>query len=639
MSFLNLIFALQVPLGIGLVIFVHELGHFLAARWCGARVEVFSLGFGPKLFGVKRGDTLFQVAAVPLGGFVKVAGEYHDGTTPKEEGTLSSLSVWQRFLYYSGGVIMNVVFALIVMPLVIFAGVPTTAPIVAAPSPGMPAWRAGVEEGSEILAINDEEITDFEHLVIAVAVNGKDDVELVARPPGEGATPVTYRMTPEYDEEVGLYRLGLSPGLDPTVELVITPDSPASAAGLVTGDRLLGVEGQPTELSAPAQLQRAAQDRGPITLRVARPVATAEAEAAPEPRAVTIEPKVEPQLARGGKPLVGIGPVVTTVAELRALPGAGAWVAALGLQEGDVVLDVNGSDVFGPSWVEDALLAMDPGAALTLGVWRGDAVEELTVELPPGARPLDLADAIAFEMDAGTSVVVDPASGSAVAMAGMVSGDRILNVNGTACGDWDQVLEPVRAATKADAPIEFVLERYGPDATRRDRMQRIGAANERMTVTGGPLLVADYGLNLRAATMVLQEDSFGAAIVTGTQATKRFLIQVYLQLKKMIFSDEISAKNLGGIISIGAISYETASQGLAKFFFFLALLSVNLAIINLVPIPILDGGHLFFLLIEAVKGSPVSERAFGYSQVVGLVVIMSLMVYVTYQDIVRWVLS
>ena len=71
-------------------------------------------------------------------------------------------------------------------------------------------------------------------------------------------------------------------------------------------------------------------------------------------------------------------------------------------------------------------------------------------------------------------------------------------------------------------------------------------------------------------------------------------------------------------------------------FKFLAILSINLAILNLLPIPILDGGHLLFLAIEGIKGSPVSERTFGYSQVVGLVMIMSLMVYVTYQDIVRW---
>jgi regulator of sigma E protease len=135
---------------------------------------------------------------------------------------------------------------------------------------------------------------------------------------------------------------------------------------------------------------------------------------------------------------------------------------------------------------------------------------------------------------------------------------------------------------------------------------------------------------------VLKADGLPAALSAGFGATQRFLVDVWLQLKKMLFSDEISTRNLGGIISISVISFDTASQGLPKLFFFLAILSINLAILNLLPIPILDGGHLLFLLIEGIKGSPVSERTFGYSQVVGMVMIMSLMVYVTYQDIVRW---
>ena len=79
-----------------------------------------------------------------------------------------------------------------------------------------------------------------------------------------------------------------------------------------------------------------------------------------------------------------------------------------------------------------------------------------------------------------------------------------------------------------------------------------------------------------------------------------------------------------------------ASMGFSKLMFFLCMLSLNLAFLNVLPIPVLDGGHLFFLLIEKIKGSPVSERTLGYSQVVGLVLIVSLMVYVTYNDVARW---
>ncbi|MEL6714582.1 MAG: site-2 protease family protein, partial [Planctomycetota bacterium] len=227
MSLSELFFVVQVVLGIGLVIFVHELGHFLAARWCGARVEVFSLGFGPRLFGWRRGGTMFQVAAVPLGGYVRVAGEYGDGAEA-EPGTLLSLNVPQRFLYYSGGVIMNVLFALVVLPLVMFAGYPSAAPIIGSPTPGQPAWAAGVPAGSRVVEVAGEEILDFQRLVTAIAVNGKDPISVVVQPPGEDSALQTFELIPAYDPEVGVYRIGLPRGFDPDRALEVQPDSAAA---------------------------------------------------------------------------------------------------------------------------------------------------------------------------------------------------------------------------------------------------------------------------------------------------------------------------------------------------------------------------------------------------------------------------
>src|SRR5262249_15019295 len=115
-------FALMV-FGIGLVIFVHEFGHFLAARLCKVRVETFSLGFGPKLLSKTYGGTVSQLAALPIGGFVRMAGEdaLHDRRAAKPD-ELMAKSVGQRFFIYSGGVLMNLVFALVVLPLVLFHG-------------------------------------------------------------------------------------------------------------------------------------------------------------------------------------------------------------------------------------------------------------------------------------------------------------------------------------------------------------------------------------------------------------------------------------------------------------------------------------------------------------------------------------
>ena len=198
---------------------------------------------------------------------------------------------------------------------------------------------------------------------------------------------------------------------------------------------------------------------------------------------------------------------------------------------------------------------------------------------------------------------------------------------------WTEILEAIQAVTAEAGTVSILAYRGEPDPVTSKREEI------RVEVAGEPVTLPDYGFALGVARFTLKAATLGEAVSAGTRATTRFLSDVWRQLKKMLFTDEISSKNLGGIISISVISFDTASQGLPKLFFFLAILSINLAIINLLPIPILDGGHLLFLLVEAIKGSPVSERTFGYSQVVGLVMIMSLMVYVTYQDIVRWILK
>jgi regulator of sigma E protease len=124
------------------------------------------------------------------------------------------------------------------------------------------------------------------------------------------------------------------------------------------------------------------------------------------------------------------------------------------------------------------------------------------------------------------------------------------------------------------------------------------------------------------------------AVKAGLVCSVDLIKQLYVTLKRL-FTGDVSARNLGGIIQISRVSYAYAESGWARFVYFLALLSINLAFINILPIPVLDGGHLLFLLIERVKGSPVSPKVLSYSQILGLVFVVGLMVFVTYNDIVR----
>src|SRR5688572_13326646 len=233
----------QVALGIGLVIFVHELGHFLAARACGVRVEVFSLGFGPRIFGWKRGATTYQLALLPLGGFVRMAGEDRFGSGeafhPDE---LGAKSVGQRFLIYSGGVLMNVVFGLVVFPLVLFYGVPFEEPLVGSVAPGGPAWQAGLRPGTRVLEVNGQPIVGFHYIANEVALGPPEGAHLLVLEP-DASAPREFVIQPRYDKSVGFNRLEIAPAFDPSMRLEVAPGSSAERAGLRSGDRLVAVEG------------------------------------------------------------------------------------------------------------------------------------------------------------------------------------------------------------------------------------------------------------------------------------------------------------------------------------------------------------------------------------------------------------
>ena len=146
----------------------------------------------------------------------------------------------------------------------------------------------------------------------------------------------------------------------------------------------------------------------------------------------------------------------------------------------------------------------------------------------------------------------------------------------------------------------------------------------------------DYGIGLSGRTEVVKETSFLAAIGTGVNRAKAMVRDAFLSFQR-ILTGRISTKNLGGIITIGRTTHSIANIGMIPFLFFLCMISIHLGVLNLLPIPALDGGHLLFLLIEALRGKPVSERVQIWFNLGGFVVVMSLVIFVTILDIQRLV--
>jgi regulator of sigma E protease len=264
-------------------------------------------------------------------------------------------------------------------------------------------------------------------------------------------------------------------------------------------------------------------------------------------------------------------------------------------------------------------------AALSFWITRDDRSLELSAPGLARAEALDLADEIALAPDLETNrILITP--GSAAEAAGLEDGDRILRVDGAPIATWDDITEHTRRAAERGASLALSIERGRPDGT--SELLALSAEPE-------PWHPPYYGAFLRPALYEYRAASLGEAVRVGIQGSWKFLADAWNTVKRMLLG-QVSAQNVGGIISIGVVSYSWASLGVAKLLFFLCMLSMNLAFLNVLPIPVLDGGHLLFLLIEKIKGRPVSERVLGYGQLVGIVLILSLMIFVTFNDLRRW---
>ena len=229
---------------IGVLVFVHELGHYLAARRVGVRVLTFSLGFGPKLLKTQRGDTEFCVSAIPLGGYVRMAGENPDDRRTGQDDEFLSKTKWERFQILIAGPAMNVVLAIVVMTGVLYQGaeVPayeTEPPVVGTVAGGSAAERVGIRAGDRVVSVAGRVVETWEELFRAVLPRAAREIEVVVRNAGGERV---LRVTPDSQTEFEMGDLGIGPVLQPQIRSV-TPGEPAAAAGIQTGDVIEAVEG------------------------------------------------------------------------------------------------------------------------------------------------------------------------------------------------------------------------------------------------------------------------------------------------------------------------------------------------------------------------------------------------------------
>lgn len=587
-----------VIIGIGLLIFIHELGHFLMAKKIGVRVLAFSLGFGPAVFRKQWGETEYRLSLFPLGGYVKLAGE-----SPEEEKTgspweFSSKSAGQRASVLVAGVTLNAILAFIAFIVAFQIGVPFVAPEVGQVAPGWPAWDAGIQRGDKILEIDGSKDPDFEDLFTIVALsNPSTGVNLKVE---RDDKIFDVNITPKYDTEHGIQRIGIMPATSLEIDKIFAFEnnySPARDAGIQVKDVIVAVNGKRISTEDEFREIEATSPGKEIVLTVLRDNKE-------------VELKVTP--FKSTRWMLGLSCATAILDGVKN----NSLASKAGFLEGDEIVEVNSKLVTGFTDIRKQVIDSEE-ETIVFTVKRNGTVTLISVLLGDQKAKEEFLGGITPFYGLKVDSLVE---GFPAEKIGLKPGDKIISLDEKEIKDWSTLLQMVMMSQGKPMVIEWMR------------------GNERFVSTIEPQkdeknAVGSIGVKFREKIVIRQYGLLGSCVV-GTKKAVINVQRLYLTIRGF-FSQRLSPKNVGGFILIAQASYESAKVGVGKLVYFLGILSLQLALLNILPVPVLDGGHLLFLAIERIKGSPVSQRTLSIAQYIGFGLIITLVIYATRNDIMR----
>ncbi len=667
----------EVALGLGMVIFVHELGHFAVAKWCGVKCEKFYLGFdiyGLKLLKFQWGETEYGIGILPLGGYVKMLGQDDNPARAAEERERSRLqtasvessesssealdprsymakSVPQRMAIISAGVVMNVIFAFVLAVVAYGLGVRDIACGVSATVPGEPAWRADLQPGDMFIAIDDsgDRPLRWNDLMSAVALGNIEqgiDFEVV-RPGVE--KPFIVHVKPEGNKNRLRPTIGVIPPRTNTLSSddAVIASTPAAAVGeFLPGDRIVAMNGAPVDSYADFESELQKLIDQPIRFAVERKEKQSKS---PETVEITVP----------ARPVRTLG-LVMKMGKITAVQDDSP-AAAAGLKADDFIVSIDGQPPGDPLRLPEELRRR-AGQTITLSIRRTVASGEdeklekqITLREPkwpeeaelPGTPVSVPALGITYqvlnivheaEKDSPAADATLAGEGEKAQAAHFSSGDEIVQAEFLLSKQKREKPEHVAEAfpskpdpiafgdEKPNWPYFMRLVQWAPPGTKIRLTLKDGRTTVIEPVDADGWYYFDRGLIPAMELTTTKAQSLAEAMSLAARETEDVVVQVYSFIRKM--GSQVSPLSLGGPVTIAEAAGSAASEGVSKLLIFLTMLSANLAVLNFLPIPLLDGGHMVFLALEGLMGRPVNERVVVAFHYLGFVFIISLMIFV-----------
>ncbi len=658
-----------VLLGFGAVVLVHEFGHFLVAKLSGIKVEAFSIFMPPTLLGLRKTkeglkyrllpsllsdkgeepegeveETEYRIGVFPFGGYVKLLGQDDTGPVKQIEDprSFARKPVSVRIAVIAAGVTFNVISAAIIFMVVFLVGIKLPPAVVGGVAPKSPAAKAGLQSGDEFLRIDGKsKDLDFSNILIAAALSRKDEaVPVTVRHPD--GTMETTKLVAEDVPGSTFREFGILQPLDLEIAPVAEPNILQQRLGLAPGDRVVAVDGK--EVSHYWEFASVVENTLTPTVEV-----TVARRANQGTKPVQTRLPLDWTVARGGDveseadlnsvysmvPRLAVRGVESAPGSSGRTPGQPPIIFTEDtehLKPGDIILAAAQTEAPTYKELRDITSGYED-KPLPIKVLRTDpngSERTLTVTVQPRRETKSDRVVIGFlpSLDAKHAVVAKtiPMPGGSGALE-IPRGARITAVNGKPVSSFYDVIERVRQGEGRPVALAYRLD----DQTEGGVTLQVPSTPEAVSVKSELAEPVPF----QPLERLYQATGPLNAIGMGYRRTGTFIAQTYITLKRLI-SGLISPKNLMGPVGIIHFSYRiVAEQPLVNYAYFLGLISATIAVINFLPIPPFDGGLVVLMLIEKIKGSALSERTQGVVAYAGWLLVLILLVYVTFNDIVR----